>query len=191
MQKLALIGGGGHAAVIIDLILAINTMTPTYELIGIYDDAQMLSIHGYPRLGEIAELENIRPDVSVVIAIGNNDIRQQIVENHPTLNFATLVHPSCIIGSHVKIGKGSVVMAGTIIQTNVSIGQQTIINTGSILDHDVTVGNFTHLAQRTTLAGGVVIGDYCLIGAGTTVQAWQTIENNRQLPTGSIIMKGE
>ncbi|MGL5550670.1 MAG: acetyltransferase [Culicoidibacterales bacterium] len=187
MQKLAIIGGGGHAAVILDLIQAINLIQPTYEVIGIFDDANNVGIQACPRLGTVGEIGKLDLNVQLVIAIGRNSIRQTIAQTYQDYTFASLVHPSAIIGSHVQINQGSVVMAGCIIQANARIGQHCIVNTGAILDHDSVVGDYSHIGQRATLTGGAKVGKTCYLGAGSTVAPWQVVADEIDLPVGSQI----
>lgn len=187
MQKIALIGGGGHARVIIDLLHACNQEQPQYELVGIYDDSEATEILGFPRLGTLTDLASHNQTVQLLTALGNNGLREKLAITYPQLKFATLIHPSAIIGSDVHIGEGTVVMAGCIIQANATVGNHCIVNTGAIVDHDVHIGDYTHIAQRVTLTGGVQVGTRCLLNAGTIVAPWQTITDQTILPIGSQI----
>lgn len=188
MQKLVLVGGGGHAKVILAAIQACNHMQPTYEVMGIYDDAQQEIILGLPRLGSLQDLAELTDEaVTVVLAIGSNALRAQLASEHSHVQFATIIHPTAVIEPDVKIGDGTVVMAGTIIQASVQVGQHCIINTGAILDHDVCIGNYSHIAQRVTLTDGVQVGQHCLLQAGTTVAPWHSITDGTIIPIGSKI----
>lgn len=187
MQKIALIGGGGHARVIINLLHACNQEQPQYELVGIYDDSEATEILGLPRLGTLADLASHDQTVQLLTALGNNGLREKIATTYSQLTFATLIHPTAIIKSDVHFGEGTVVMAGCIIQANTTIGNHCIINTGAILDHDVRIGHYSHIAQRVTLTGGVQIGTSCLLNAGTIVAPWQIINDETILPIGSQI----
>lgn len=186
MQKIALIGGGGHAKVIIDLLEALNHQHPQFEIIGIFDDLEQTTILGFPKLGNIDSLSTYTDaETHFIIAIGNNEVREKLATTYSQLKFATLIHPSVIVGSDIIIGTGSVVMAGCIIQAHAQIGKHCIINTGAIVDHDVRVGDYSHIAQRVTLTGGVQVGKRCLLNAGTIIAPWQIITDETILPVGS------
>ncbi|MGL5295860.1 MAG: acetyltransferase [Culicoidibacterales bacterium] len=189
MKKLVIIGGGGHAQVVLDMILAINRSQPTYEVIGIFDDQTVPIILDHIRIGSIADLSIYTRKAEFVIAIGNNDVRKKIAEQNTDKQFATLIHPTAIIGQNVTVGEGTIIMAGSILQANVTIGKHTIVNTGSVVDHDVVIGDYSHIAQRVTLTGGVQVGSQCLIGAGSVVAPWQKIENKTILSVGTNVQQ--
>ncbi|MGL6247927.1 MAG: hypothetical protein ACRC3A_02425 [Culicoidibacterales bacterium] len=121
-KKLIIIGAGGHAAVIIDLIQAINAMQLTWEIIGCLDDGNATACLGYPVIGKIQDISNYSNECQFVIAIGNNHFRAQLAKQYQNTSFATLVHPSAIIGSDVTIGMGTMVLPQVVIHAQTVIG---------------------------------------------------------------------
>jgi len=136
MKRIAIIGAGGHAKIIVDLI---NNLID-YEIIGFYDDNINKKLYNFKNLGNIKSINNSIDNY--VIGIGDDLIRKNIYKNNKNLNYCTLIHPSSIISKNSKIGKGTVICAGSIIQTDVNIGKHCIINTNSNIDHECVIGDF-------------------------------------------------
>lgn len=184
MSDLIIIGGGGHAKVIIDIAKQNGC-----NIVGFLDDDIKVSeLLGYKRLGSISDCVNYGSEVSFFIAIGNNKIRKEIFSKY-SLNYATLIHPSAIIGPSVSIGEGTVVMAGVVINASAKIGKQSIVNTACVVEHDVVIGDFTMLAPHSTVCGFTQIGNNCWLGAGATVNNVIKICDAVTVGSGSVVVK--
>ena len=169
MEKIVLIGNGGHSKVIRDLILAANH----FELFAILDD----------QFEEITKKEIIYAPIScikslaksyefkIVIAIGNNVTRKKLVSELkiPLEQYATLIHPTAILSSSAKLGQGTVVMPSVVINAHTVIGNHAIINSSSVIEHDNSIDNFAHIGPNATLTGSVTVGEGSQIGAAASV----------------------
>lgn len=184
MCDLIIIGGGGHAKVISD-IAKLNG----YKVRGFLDDnCEIEEFLGYRRLGNVADCVGFS-DCCFVIAIGNSKIRREIAESYPNLNYITLIHPSAVIGSNVKIEKGTVVMPCAVINTCAEIGEFCIVNTSAIVEHDCVIGKFTMLAPNCTVCGLTKIGRDCFIGAGSTIKNVLNICDSVTVGLGAAVVK--
>lgn len=182
-RDVAVIGGGGHAKVIIDTLL-LNK----YNVIGIYDDDHTkLGKAIYRDVKVIGSTNDINDNIpNFICAIGNNTVRKTIVEKLKHINWiSTLVHPSAVISETAIINRGTFINAGVIIQSDVVIGEHTIINTGASIDHDTNIGNFCHICPRVTLCGGVLVQNNVFIGAGSVI-----IHNNLVIGENSVVGAG-
>lgn len=193
MGKIVLLGGGGHAKVIIDLINACGS----YEIAGIVDGqlAAGVFVSGVSVLGD----DRILPELygkglkNACIAIGSvkdNSKRKALYEKIKYAGFSipVLVHPSAIISGKSHICEGAQIMAGVIVQTDSSIGENTIVNTGAIVEHDCTIGNHVHICPGATLSGGCLIGEGAFIGAGATVIHGIRIGSNAVVAAGAVVI---
>ena len=120
MKNIAIIGAGGHAKVIIDIINELNI----YNIIGIFDDNKTGSFSNIPILGKSNEINDVNKKNSIdsyIIGIGNDKVRKDIYEKYNDLKWDILIHPSAIISKTAKLDLGTVVCAGAIIQTEVQI----------------------------------------------------------------------
>lgn len=186
---LLVIGGGGHAKVIIDMVTNSH-----YEAVGILerDSAQIgRQIFGIPVIGTDENIpilfeKGIHHAIIAIGYLGDSMIRNQLAVclHNYGFHLATLIHPSAIVSQNVTIGDGTVICAGAIVNPGVVIGENCIINTGTIIEHDVILGNNVHVAPNTVIAGSTIIEDDVFLGVGSCV-----IQNLR-LGTGCIVGAG-
>ena len=189
MKEIILLGAGGHAAVIIDILKAQIAKGEKIKIKGLLDDSNKKECMGYPILGSTLEANEFNEENTYfIIAIGSNQVRYNLSEKYGHLKFFTAIHPSAIIGSQVAIGDGTVVMPNAVINANSQIGQHVIINTGAIVEHDNLIGDYVHLSPRATLCGGVTVGQMTHVGAGATVIQGKVIGKNSIIGAGATVI---
>ncbi|MGL4864541.1 MAG: acetyltransferase [Cetobacterium sp.] len=194
MKEIIVIGAGGHAKVIIDIILQRKKILNDNLVIkGILDDSfkenEEKNIFGIPIVGKINKILELPSDIYYIIAIGNNGIRKKIAQNYEKVKYITLIHPKAVIAENVSINIGTVLMAGSIINSYTKIGKHCIINTGSIIEHDNIIEDYVHISPNVTLCGGVSIGEKSWIGAGATLIQGIKIEEKCIVGAGSVIIR--
>jgi len=175
-----LIGAGGHAKVISDILLLSNIIVSSY-----YDDRDLGIFNSIPVYTPIA---TIPENSNVIIAIGFNSIRKHIVVSLPQLNYKMAIHPKSVLDKSVLIGLGSVVMASATINNATSIGAHCIINTSSSIDHDCILGDFVHISPGAILCGNVTISEGTHIGAGAVVCPNLKIGKWATIGAGAVII---
>lgn len=184
-KKFVLIGGGGHAKVVLETSHLLG-----FSIFGIYDDDLNLRnslIKGIEVLGNT----NVFKADSAFIAIGDNNIRKKISDKFPEVVWPIIIHPSAIVSKDVYVGEGSVVMAGAIIQPGTRIGKHCIVNTGACIDHDCEIGDFVHVGPNCSLAGGVSLGEGTFIGIGSSIISNKTIGKWTNVGAGSVIITNQ
>lgn len=177
-MSLYVIGGGGHAKVVIATLQANGR-----EVKGIFDDAPALQgkdLVGVPILGTVAAAKDM--DGEFIIAIGVNSVRYRVAEAFVSeMRWASVIHPRAWVHASARLGPGAVVCAGAIIQPDAEVGAHAVVNTGATVDHDCRIGDYTHLAPGVHLAGGVGIGEGTFLGVGAAalpgvrVGTWSTV----------------
>ena len=179
--KVILQGGGGHARVVLDVLLGQGIIVPA-----LIDAKFTGDLLGIPRIKEYDP--TIEPTASVIIAIGDNVIRKRVAEftKHP---FVNAIHNSAIISARVKMGVGNMILHGSIVQAETEIGNHVIINTGAQIDHDCIVEDYAHIAPGVVLCGNVRVGTGTLIGAGATVIPGKKIGKWVTIGAGSVVTK--
>ena len=183
MKKVIIIGAGGHAKVIADIILRNNE-----ELLGFLDDKIEGHILGYPVLGKVRDIEKFSSGAAFIIGIGNNHTRKKIAEIND-VHWHTAIHPSVCIGNDVSIDKGTVIMANAIINTGTSVGKHCIINTGAIIEHDNILGDYVHVSPGTCLGGTVKVGECSHMGIGSVVKNNINIIDSCIVGAGAVVIK--
>lgn len=196
MKDIVIIGAGGHAKVIADIILKRKELlNEKINIVGFLDDGyknlKYNKIFDIPILGDTSLIENLEKNkkYNYIMGIGSNEVRKKIYSKFPTLNYYTAIHPTAVIGLDVSIGKGTVVMSNVVVNSGTRIGDHCILNTGSIVEHDNTVGNYSHLSPNSILCGTITIGENSWIGAGSIVIQNKKIGKDSIIGAGSVIIK--
>ena len=169
MNRLAILGAGGHARVVADAAEACGWL----EII-LFDDAWPdVPQEPWPVLGVGSDLETRLADFDgVVVAIGANSVR---LDKHRRLTrlgaqMTSIIHPAATVSRHTVLGPGSVVFAGAVINPGVQIGHAAIINSAATIDHDCRLGHGVHVSPGANIAGGVEIGNETWVGIGASVR---------------------
>ncbi len=192
MDKIIVLGGGGHAKVLISIIKRLNT----FKILGYTDTRDNGLILEVPYLGTDYELEKLAKQgiKKAVIGIGQiktYQLRQRVARNAQSLGFGfpPIISPSAIINEEVLLAEGVVVMDGVVINSGTKIGAFSIVNTNASVDHDCTVDEFVHIAPGVTLSGSVHVQRFTLIGTGAVVIQGISIGEGCVIGAGASIMR--
>lgn len=191
MMKTLILGAGGHAQVVADILRLMSRVKNRVEIVGYLDDdlrrhgRQLL---GATVLGPVRILRDI-PHDAVIAAVGDNRIRAAIFERLSRVGerFAVARHPHAIVASDVTVGDGSMICAGAIVNPGSVIGQNVILNTACSVDHHATIGNHVHIAPGVRLGGDVTVGDRALIGIGAVVLPRIQIGADSTVGAGAVV----
>ncbi len=187
-RPVIVIGGGGHAAVVIDVLRHAKR-----DILGIADPAisgDRNGAHGVPLLGGDDAVLHCAPDtVELVNGIGSTRstrTRAMVFERFKSegYSFMSLIHPGAILAADLRLGEGAQVMAGAVLQPGVELGDNTIVNTRASLDHHCRIGRNVHVAPGATLCGAVTVEDDVHIGSGAV--AIQSVRIGR----GALVAAG-
>ena len=182
INRLIIIGASGHGKVVAD----IAKLCGYTDIVFLDNDQTIKQCNDYRVLGPdtmSAELEG-----DIFIAVGNAEVRKNLMGRNTGRNFPVLIHPSAVIAEGTKIGAGSVVMAGAVINPGVRIGRGVIINTSSSVDHDCIIGDYCHISVGAHLCGTVKVGAKVWIGAGATVSNNVNICEECTMGAGSVVV---
>jgi sugar O-acyltransferase (sialic acid O-acetyltransferase NeuD family) len=190
-MRILIVGAGGHAQVIADILLNMKGKEKKLIPIGFLDDNQALhgkNILGIRVLGPLASCPSIEHD-AIIVAIGDNSIRRSLFEEFQIKGerFFIACHPSSIIASNVSLGAGSMICAGTVVNPSSVIGANVILNTGCTIDHHNNLGNHVHIAPGVSLGGEVTIGEGTLVGIGAIVIPQCSIGEWSIIGAGSVV----
>tara|TARA_R110002096_G_scaffold74101_1_gene175653 strand:- start:214318 stop:215502 length:1185 start_codon:yes stop_codon:yes gene_type:complete len=176
-----LLGAGGHAKVIFDILQRNNIEVESFYVDESSDDFLFGKRINSP-------LASLPKQSKLIIAIGNNGIRKKISQSLQNVQFQVAVHPNSIISEGVIIEEGTVVMASATINKDSRIGKHCIVNTSASIDHDCIIEDYVHISPNATLCGGVKIGEGSHIGAGATIIPNVSIGKNCTIGAGAVIL---
>ncbi len=190
MQKIVIVGMGGHGRGVADSIVNAGE----YEIAG-YTDLEEIPGCPYKYLGTDEALDDIIRTGLKYAAVGigflgretgREDIYYHLKEKGFIL--PVIKDSTAIVSSNACVGEGTYIAKGAVVNTGASIGPMCIVNTAAIIEHDVCVDEFCHVSVSAVLCGGVKLGEGVFIGANATVIQGVSIEKNAVIGAGAIIL---
>jgi UDP-perosamine 4-acetyltransferase len=184
-----IIGGGGHAKVVIESLRASG------ETVAAIVDADPTprEVLGVPVVGDDLVLPSLREQgiSKLFVAIGENRLREKLGRKGRELGFTLVnaIHPSAVVSPTARLGAGIAVMAGVAINADTHIDDLAIINTGAVVDHDCRLGAACHLGPASALAGGVTIGERAFLGVGARAIPGVTIGADTIVGAGGVVVR--
>jgi UDP-N-acetylbacillosamine N-acetyltransferase len=187
--SLVIIGAGGHGRVVADCA----TLTDRYKEIIFLDDcfAERKQNFHWPIVGVVDDWPNYSDRADFIVAFGNNELRANTLKvlDDAGVSIANVVHPSAVVSSSVKLGKGIVVFANAVINIGSIISDGCIINTASTIDHDCSLDKCCHISPGAHVAGGVKIGALTWLGIGSSVIEYIELAECTQIGAGAVVTK--
>jgi UDP-perosamine 4-acetyltransferase len=183
------IGAGGHAKVVIELIRAQGR----YDVVGCTDrEPKQKDVLGAPILGS----DDVLPDLHAqgirhcFIALGDNALRRKVAARVTSLGFELVnaISPNAVVSPTARLGRGVAVMAGAVINADARVGDLAIVNTRAAVDHDCQIGEAAHVAPRAVLAGGVRVGPLAFVGAGATIVPGVSVGESTVIGAGATVI---
>ena len=201
-ERILALGGastGGGLSGVLDTIKQSRTGAfSNFECTGILDSTKELhgtECNGIPILGS-TDIANIyttwqtgKYDSVIISFMKNMDARKKLFEECSALEipFANIIHPSVIISSGARIGRGNVIMAFSYLGPNAVVGDNNFMSTYTGIEHDCRVGSHNTFGPNVKFSGCVTVGDKVLFAMNIGVQPRITIGSNSIISSGCII----
>lgn len=184
-MKIAIIGCGGHARSVADVLNDNGNMSIIFfDHMAKVDETIM---GGYA----VCPLDKL--DISefdkYVIAIGDNEERYRIAHTYKKYNEKNMsvISKHSYVGSGVQLGTGIFVGNGSYIGPEASIGDGCIINTNAVIEHQAEVRGFSHISVNSTVCGRSTVGRCVFLGAGATVIDKTVVCDNTVIGAGAVV----
>lgn len=196
IHRLVIVGTGGLARELHELVedMNSNSSLERWDMIGWLDsnpETHGSYVHDCPVLGGLEWLRG-HPDVEVVVGIGAPATRRKVVkaiEEMGHSSFATLIHPTAVIGRRVQIGKGSVICANVTTTTDYQIGRFVLVNIMATVAHDNVLHDFVTIAPSVVISGNVIIGEGVDVGTNATINQGIEIGEWTIIGSGTVITR--
>jgi len=193
MNKIILIGGGGHCRACIDVI----ENDGHYQIAGILDIPEKNggTVEGYPILGTDEDISRlVQKYNNFFITLGfvrhpNKRINIFNILKKTGVKLPVLISPRAYVSQKAKIAEGTIVMHDVLINTGASIGHNVIVNSKALIEHDARIGNHCHISTQAVVNVGCVIGDNVLIGSGTVLKQGVEIVSGCIIGMGAVVTK--
>jgi sugar O-acyltransferase (sialic acid O-acetyltransferase NeuD family) len=193
---LNILGAGGNAADIIDIVDAINVCGPTWKVTGFLDDTLEIGAtrYGHAVIGKIADAARLSAEVFLINAIGSDishSMRGRIVAGTGVSDdrFATLLHPATGVSPRARIGAGSYASFGTSVGRDAVVGRHVHLGAGCVIGHDAVIEDFALLAAGAIISGAARIGSAAYIGAGSSVKHRVNVGAGARIGMGAVVVR--
>lgn len=191
-QRVVIIGAGGFAREVQDVIRDINRRGEEYQFDGFIDDFVPVGT----KLNDGEVIGNFdwfktraARGVRAVVGVGAPEVRRKLVQKAEDLGveFETIIHPNITCSPFVSFGAGTVVCAGCVITNNIRIGKHVHLNLNSTVGHDAVLEDYVTTAPGVHINGNnwikegayfgtganliekITVGEWSVIGAGAAV----------------------
>ena len=189
MNKIVLIGGGGHCISCLDIIKE----KTEYTIVGIIDKFTS-SIKNFDYLGNHESLEKYFDDYSFFITYGQTtnhkrrkNLFDYLISNKQ--NLPTFISNNAYLASNVSVDIGTIIFHLCILNSGSRIGKNCIINNMALIEHGSSIGDNCHISTGVRINGDVKIGNNCFIGSGTIINHKIVIGDNCFINSGKVIDK--
>jgi sugar O-acyltransferase (sialic acid O-acetyltransferase NeuD family) len=194
MKDIIILGAGGEALEITEVIKLINRKENTWNIVGYLDDNKKLigtTVSEYKVLGTIDDAVNY-PNAYFISSIGHpnrpelrGEIRKRIPFGDDKL--ATIIHPSVVICPTAKIGNGCFIQANCVLSTHTVIGNNVLIAYSSNVGHESTIQDDSVVGVNVTITSDVHIGKSVYIGPGAIFRNDLSVGDNTLIGIGSVV----
>ena len=103
--------------------------------------------------------------------------------------FATLIHPSAVVGDNVVIQEGALIGPLAVLTSDITIAKCGYIGPQCFVGHDNNIGPYSQLSGNVTLGGRVVIEDSVFVGLGATVLPGVKLGSKCHVGAGSVVLR--
>ncbi len=191
---LVLVGAGGHAKVLADLIEAGGR----WRVYGAVDAAPRGAAalgSGLRIVGEDAVLPDLlrRGVRHAAVGVGaspDTAARARLRRRLLDLGFRlpALVHPRAFISPGALVEDGAQVMALAGVNPGARVGPGAVVNTGAVVEHDCALGDDCFIGPAAALGGDVAVGERAFIGLGAVVNPGLTVGARAIVGAGAVVV---
>ncbi|MBM6551054.1 NeuD/PglB/VioB family sugar acetyltransferase [Marinomonas ostreistagni] len=190
---IVLIGGGGHAAVLAEILLMQNR-----EIVAVLSPEEIQEraiFRGMVHLKEDSDVLTFNKEqVRLVNGIGmlpKSMLRKRVNEYFLELGyqFDSVIADSAYVSPSALIEEGAQILPMAIVHTGAHVGKHSIVNTSALIEHDCKIGEYNHIAPKSVLCGQVETERDVFIGAGSVLTQNVKVGQSTLIGAGAIVNK--
>jgi sugar O-acyltransferase (sialic acid O-acetyltransferase NeuD family) len=193
LKNLIIVGAGNFGRELLCWAMDIPENQREWEIKGFIDD-DLHSLDGYdvivPILHTITDYHPKHNDV-FICAISRPQVKLVVCKTleDKGATFINIIHPTCVIGSHNKIGVGVVMCPYSAITTHVTIGNHVTINLHSTIGHDAVLEEGVTLSGHCDVTGFVHLCKGVYLGSGARLLPRARAEEFSTIGAGTVVLK--
>lgn len=184
MKNLIIVGAGGFGREVLQWAKHSNNSLNIWNIKGFIDD-NLQALDNYKcdyQIIDSIQAYKVDENDYFAIAIAIPEVKKAVIEVliAKKVKFATIIHPTAIIGDYCEIGKGAIITPYAKVSPNVKIGDFVTL-LGSGLGHDAIVEDYCTITGNCSINGyvklreGAFIGSNSCIAPGKEVGAWSLV----------------
>ena len=196
LQKICILGSGGHAASCIDLIES----TKKFEILGIIPQKNDKNLEKeflkkYQIIGidnDYKKISNVCKNIVIGISFYKDlSLRSKMFKDLKKAGFKLpiICSPRSHISLGAKIDEGTQIFHSVTINKNVIIGKNCIINSHALIEHDVIIDQNSQISTGVIVNGGCTIKENSFIGSGSILRENILIKKKSFIKMGPIVKK--
>lgn len=191
MKDLVIVGAGGCGREVLQWAKDINRAGKRWNILGFIND-DLTALMDYDcEYSIIGTIEGWMPEANqeFACAIADPAGKETVVKKLKGrgAKFASIIHPSAIIGDHTQVGEGLVMWPNSIIDVNVKVGDFVTL-LSSAIGHDAQVGDYCTISSYCDITGGVKLSEKVFLGSHVTVIPKKKIGVGAYVGAGSVVM---
>ena len=173
--KTVIIGAGGLACQVLDIVEACNRSGNRHEILGHIVESPWGEPGPLPNgltvLGDFDWLDTYGEGVAGIVAVAAPETRFRLVQKAEEIgiHFCNIIHPAAILPRRISMGEGGVLHAGAILSFQTRIGNHVVVNMNCAIGENTVIEDFTTLSPGANICGDVTIGRGTFIGTGATI----------------------
>lgn len=195
IKNVVIIGAGGFGRETAEICKAMALSSRNINLIGFIDDNKEIHkkvYNGNMVLGGFEWLvTHIHEAIYVSVSVGNPIIKKKLVKRVKDLgfDFINLIHPSVLISSKVKFGKGIIIQAGVKLAVNSQIGNHVHINFNCSIGHDAILNDYVTISPLVSISGDCEIAEGVLFGSNSSIIPLKKVGKFSKIGAGACVIK--
>ena len=192
LVRLVLVGGGGHASDVLQAVEAVNTLRPTYEVVGLLDDGDVdprrFAGRGVAHIGSVDDVSAV--DAAYVLCLGWPWTRHAVARriDGSAVPAPPIIHPSADVGAGVELAPGSVVLGHAHVSPFVRLGPHGLVSYNASVGHDTTFGDHATVMPNAAVGGGVLAGHRVMVGSGAVVREGIRLGDDVKIGAGAAVV---
>tara|TARA_B100000073_G_C23737667_1_gene572758 strand:- start:3067 stop:3678 length:612 start_codon:yes stop_codon:yes gene_type:complete len=191
-KPLLLIGCGGHARALIDVVES----SEDWHVFGLVGKTEQIGeeVLGYQVLGCDQDLSTLQQQCDhamlAVGQIGISSFRERLATILEKYKFIkpVIISSKAHISPHAQVGPGTSVGHGAIVNAGAYVGNDCILNTNALIEHDAVIGDHCHISTGALVNGGTKIGYGSFIGSGAILREGLSLPPKTVISAGQRVM---
>lgn len=189
--RLIVVGGGGFGNEIASWAADCYAAGRLPALDGYLDDNERRPLgYGAPHLGSIADYRPRSGD-ELLIAVGAPTTKRRLIEllRERGARFASLIHPTAIIGSNCHHDEGVIICPLAINTANTRMQAFSTLLSFSGLGHDARLGSYSTVSSHVDVMGHAIIGESVFIGSGARVMPGIKVGDGARIGANVVVQR--